>query len=203
MEPAYKYEVSWERLCWSCNTADFSFECTDELTPPHGLIGQDRALKAIEFGLELEKPGYNLFVTGLTGTGKASAIQRHLQAVIDERKAQGVRFPIYDWCYVHSFSDPDRPQMLRLPSGRAKVLEHGLNELLRTLREEIPKMFASEEYISQRKQVEESGRASYQKGLQDLEKEVRAQRFGLQFSPPGVNLFPLTSEGGPISPRST
>ena len=198
MGSAEKYEVPWEQVCWLCNTADFEFECTDELSPPQGLIGQDRALKAIEFGLEVDKRGYNLFVTGLTGTGKASAIKRHLQAIIDERKPEGVRFNIYDWCYVHNFVDPDTPQMLRLPPGRGKLLHEGLDELLRTLREEIPKVFATEEYTSQRKRVEEEGRGSYQKTLQELESEVRAENFGLQVSPSGVNLYPLTEEGSPI-----
>ena len=78
-------------------------------------------------------------------------------------------------------------------------MHNGLDELLRTLREEIPKVFASEEYVAQRKQVEEEGRASYQKTLQELEREARAESFGLQLSPAGVNLFPLTEEGRPIS----
>ena len=93
MDLARKYEVSLDGICWRCHTDDFSFECTDELAAPQGLIGQARALKAIQFGLEVEKRGYNLFVTGLTGTGKASAIKRHLQAIIDERKGQGVPLP--------------------------------------------------------------------------------------------------------------
>ena len=201
MDSVRKYEVSGEQVCWHCNAADFKFECTDELAPPQGLIGQDRALDAIQFGLEVDKRGYNLFVTGLTGTGKASAIKRHLQAIIDDREAQGVKFPIYDWCYVHNFTDPDRPQMLRLPPGQGKLLRQGLEELLERLREEMPKVFAGEEYTSQRKQVEEEGRAEYQKLLQEMEREVRAEHFGLQFSSEGVNLFPLTAEGKPISPE--
>ncbi len=130
MEAASKYQVHCERVCWHCNAADLHFECTDELTPPKGLVGQDRALKAIEFGFEVDKRGYNLFVSGLTGTGKASAIKRHLQLIIDERKAQGVQSPIYDWCYVHHFSDPDKPQVLTLPSGQGKLLSRTLEELL-------------------------------------------------------------------------
>ena len=94
MESATKYEVTHERLCWQCNAVDFSFECTDELAPPQGLIGQERALNALQFGLEVDKRGYNLFVTGLTGTGKASAIKRHLQAIIDETRAGGVQYPV-------------------------------------------------------------------------------------------------------------
>ncbi len=196
-----KYEVSWEQVCWHCNTADFSFDCTDELTPLQGLIGQDRALRAIRFGLEVDRPGYNLFVTGLTGTGKASAIKRHLQAIIDERKAQGVQFPVYDWCYVYNFGDPDRPRMLRLPPGHGRLLRRGLDELLKTLREELPKLFSSEEYTSRRREMEEKGRASYQSVLQGLEREARAGGFGLQFSQMGVNLFPLKEDGGPMSPE--
>ena len=201
MESAKRYEVSGEEICWHCNTTDFTFECTDELAPPQGLIGQDRALKAIQFGLEVDKRGYNLFVTGLTGTGKASAIKRHLQSIIDERKSQGVQFPIYDWCYVHNFADPDIPKMLRMPPGQSKLLHQLLEELLRTLREEIPKVFSSDNYTAQKKQVEEEGRASYQRTTQELEREVRAESFGIQLSPAGVNLFPLTGEGKPMAPE--
>ena len=198
MSLARKYEVPAEQVCWHCNTAEFSFECTDELVPPQGLIGQDRALQAIQFGLEVEKKGYNLFVTGLTGMGKASAIKRHLQAIINQRKEHGVEFAVHDWCYVHNFADPDMPKNLRLPPGHGKQLYQGLEELLRTLREEIPKLFAGEDYISQRKLAEEEGRATYEKTLQELEKEVRADDFGLQVSPGGVNLIPLTENAKPI-----
>ena len=201
MDSPAKYEVSAEQVCWHCNTAEFSFECTDELAPPQGLIGQERALKAIQFGLEVDKRGYNFFVTGLTGTGKASAIKRHLQAIIDERKVEGVLFPVYDWCYFHNFADPDLPKVLRLPPGHGRRLHQGLEELLRALREEIPKVFASEEYVSQRKQVEEEGRAESQKLMQGLERDLRTDNFGLQISPAGVNLFPVTGEGKPMSPE--
>ena len=197
MDPTNKYEVSEEQVCWHCNAADFSFECTDELAPLQGFIGQTRALDAIQFGLEVDKPGYNLFVTGLTGTGKASAIKSHLQSVIDERQARGIQFPIYDWCYAHSFSDPDRPRILKMAAGQEKRLNQGLDGLLQTLREELPKVFASEEYTSRRKDVEEQGRADYQAKMRDLEREAREDRFGLQVTPMGVNLFPLSPEGTP------
>ena len=134
-------------------------------------------MKAIQFGLEVGKRGYNLFVTGLTGTGKASAIKRHLQAIIDERTEEGVQLPIYDWCYAHNFSDSDVPQVLRLPSGQGKLLQQGLQELLRTLREDMPKLFSSDEYTGQRKQIEEEGRAGYQKSCTSLK-----ERFGERVS---------------------
>ena len=182
----------------ACNAADFPFECTDELAPPQGLIGQERAIRAIQFGLELDKPGYNLFVTGLTGTGKASAIKRHLESIIGERDATGAQSPISDWCYVHNFTDPDRPRILRLPPGQGKRTQQAVEDLLRSLKEELPRIFAGDEYTAQRKRTEEEGRTAYQQKLQKMEKEVREQSFGLQFSPAGVNLFPLNREGGPL-----
>ncbi len=200
MDSTRKYAVPVEDICWHCNMRDFDFQCTDELAPPQGLIGQERALRAIQFGLEVDKRGYNLFVTGLTGTGKASAIKNHLQSIIDERNAGGASFPLYDWCYVHNFADPDRPHMLRLPPGQGRLLHQRLQELLRNLREEVPKVFAAEEYSAQRKQLEDEGRTTYQRVLQELERTVRAEQFGLQFSPAGVNLFPLTEEGKPYQP---
>ncbi len=151
MDSLKKLEVSADSVCWHCNTADFNFECTDELTPVQGLIGQDRAIDAIQFGLEVGKRGYNLFVTGLTGTGKASAIQRHLRVIIDEYKTKGVQFPIYDWCYAYNFVDPDKPRMLKLPPGLAKRLQHGLRDLLTTLQEQVPKLFAAEDYSTQKR----------------------------------------------------
>ena len=190
-----KFEVPADSVCWHCNTADFNFECTDELTPVQGLIGQDRAIDAIQFGLEVGKRGYNLFVTGLTGTGKASAIQRHLRVIIDEHKTKGVQFPIHDWCYAYNFVDPDKPGMLKLPPGRGKRLQHGLRDLLTTLQEQVPKLFAAEDYSTQKKAIEEEGRLSYQTTMQELEKDAKAENFGIQFGPTGINVFPITSEG--------
>ena len=72
MSRAEQYRIAWEQACWTCNSEAFSFQCTDELSPLDRFIGQDRAQEALRFGLEVDKPGYNLFVTGLTGTGKTS-----------------------------------------------------------------------------------------------------------------------------------
>ena len=70
MSGGEKYRIPWEETCWSCQIDSLNFQCTDELAPLDHFIGQDRALEAIRFGLEVNKPGYNLFVTGLNGTGK-------------------------------------------------------------------------------------------------------------------------------------
>ena len=105
---ADKYRLPWENVCWSCDVSQFTFQCTDELPPLDRMIGQDRAQEALRFGLEVNKPGYNLFVTGLTGTGKTSAIKAHLQTLVDELDQAEQIKPINDWIYVYNFDDNAR-----------------------------------------------------------------------------------------------
>ncbi|MCH7554041.1 MAG: AAA family ATPase, partial [Chloroflexi bacterium] len=76
---ASRFEVPVEKLRWRCDVGCFTFQCTDELEPLQEFIGQDRAVSAIEFGLGVDQPGYNIFVTGMSGTGKSSVVQSHLQ----------------------------------------------------------------------------------------------------------------------------
>ena len=85
-----KYAVPVERLHWICPQDTFQFECTADIAPLKEFIGQDRASDAIKFGLAVERSGYNLFLTGLTGTGKAATIKASLSKFIEERKAVGL-----------------------------------------------------------------------------------------------------------------
>ncbi len=196
-----KYELSPDNLCWQCDTAHMDFEFTDELSPLQNIIGQDRALGAIKFGLDLDKPGYNIFVTGLTGTGRTSAIQAHLESMTQQRREQGVIPSLFDWCYVNNFEEPDCPKILHLTPGAGKRLSQAMEALLKALKEEIPKAFNSEEYTEQRKQLEEQGRARNQKEMRELEEEARNASFGLRITQMGANLFPISSDGQPISPE--
>ena len=198
MESNSSFRVSPELLRRSCDPSSFPFDCTDQLHQLEGFIGQDRAIGAVHFALEVGKPGYNLFVTGLTGTGRASAIEAHVQALIEEHKTEGLQFIVNDWCYVFNFTDPDQPQILKLPQGQGREFRHRTAELLRTLREEILKLFSTEEYQAQRKKTEEEGRGLHQQTLESLHRRASAENFGFQFSQTGVNLFVL-KEGKALS----
>ena len=200
MSRADKYQVPWEDACWSCDSESFSFQCTDELAPLDRMIGQDRAQEALRFGLEVDKPGYNLFVTGLTGTGKTSAIKAHIQNLVDELDQQDKRKPINDWAYVYNFDDADRPRTLRLPPGTGKSLRYRMSEMLRELGEEIPKVLKSEEYETQRRALEESDRQEARNLMSDLEAAAQGANFAVQVSPSGLTIFPLV-EGQPMSPE--
>mgnify|MGYP001377633953 FL=1 len=200
MDELDKYRVLWEETCWTCKTEDFNFQCTDELTPLDRFIGQDRALDAIRFGLEVDKPGYNLFVTGLTGTGKTSAIKAHLESIIEDMERQEKSKPPCDWCYAHNFDDPDRPFALSLPAGEGKSLRSRMTYILALLREEMPKVFKSEQFEAERREMEEKGRLTTQEIMGALEQDARSQGFALQMKQTGMIIFPMV-ENRAMSPE--
>lgn len=200
MDELDKYRVLWEETCWTCKTEDFNFQCTDELTPLDRFIGQDRALDAIRFGLEVDKPGYNLFVTGLTGTGKTSAIKAHLESIIEDMERQEKSKPPCDWCYAHNFDDPDRPFALSLPAGEGKSLRSRMTYILALLREEMPKVFKSEQFEAERREMEEKGRLTTQEIMGALEQDARSQGFAVQMNQTDVTIFPMV-ENRAMSPE--
>ena len=197
---ASKFSVAWDRTTWQRDLESFAFQCTDELPPLDHFIGQDRAQEAIRFGLEVDKPGYNLFVTGLTGTGKTSAIKSHLQSIVDDLDRQEKRRPISDWTYVYCFDDPDRPNVIRLPRGTGKVYRQQLAAALRTLQEEIPKVLKSEGFESQLRSREDTDRKAIQDLMSGLEQVGQEANFAVQLTPNGITIFPMT-EGRPMTPE--
>ncbi len=183
--------VPVEKLRHNCDPDRFHFECTEHLSPLQEFVGQERAVRAIEFGLSVHRPGYNIFVTGLTGTGKMSAIQAYLQKVVSSRSAKMSEDQPEDWCYVQNFSDPDRPNAINLPRGRGKVLRAQIRDLLTAIKRDIGKVFAGEEYQMQRKRLLEEGQHQQQELLQQLERNAQQEGFLLQMSQMGVSLIPL------------
>jgi len=195
-----KFRVAWDKTTWKRDLESFAFQCTDELAPLDHFIGQDRAQEAIRFGLEVDKPGYNLFVTGLTGTGKTSAIQTHLQSIVDNLDRQEKRRPISDWTYVYNFEDPDRPNIIRLPRGSGKVYRQQISLALRTFQAEIPKVLGNETFEHQFRTHEESNRKATQELMSGLEQAGQVVNFAVQLTPNGISIFPMM-EDRPMTPE--
>jgi lon-related putative ATP-dependent protease len=193
-----KYVVPFEKLRWTCHPDTFQFECTEDIEPLREFIGQDRATDSINFGLAVEKPGYNLFLTGLAGTGKATTIKSRLQKFLEEREARGIKCVIYDWCYVYNFSTPDQPRILKLPQGLGKSFSGDVEGLLKTLKEDIPKTFGSEEYNKRKQDVMEEHQRRYQKAMDALDKESTEKGLMVQLSPMGAVVVP-TTDGKPLA----
>ncbi len=195
-----KFRVAPEKLTLRHDPAGFLFECTDELVPLTEFIGQDRGLRALQFGLSVDKSGYNIFVTGLTGTGKATAILEYIKrSVAGRRQAGEIELPS-DWCYVYNFDDPDRPSAISLPPGQGKQLKQQLDDLLFTVRMNLSRAFASEEYERQRREMFEKGQQEATALMEQAQKKAEEAGFALRFLPTGISMIPLL-QGKPMTPE--
>lgn len=185
------FEVPATELRWECNPGLFEFECTKDLAPLREFIGQDRATRAVEFGLNIGNSGYNIYVAGLTGTGKMSMVKAYIERVIKERQSRGEAFALEDWCYLYNFKEPDCPKIVNLPQGQGAVLRRRSTELLEQVRRELGQAFSSDEYKKQRQKTIESGQAEQQKILEEISEQSRREGFTLEMTPVGPALVPV------------
>ncbi len=134
-------------LRWFCNPKIFDFESTSELEPNESIIGQDRALRALKLGVNLRSPGYNIFIAGLSGTGKATAVQKMLESISASCPT------LKDYAYVNNFNDPDSPILLTFPQGQAKDFKKEISSLIQYLRDRIPQQLESQTFVGKRKKI--------------------------------------------------
>ena len=193
MEPK-KYEVPVDKLRWECDPKLFDFECTRDLAPLREFIGQERATRAVEFGINMAHTGYNIYVAGLTGTGKTSMVKAYIERVIKEREARGETVDLNDWCYLYNFKEPDTPQIASLPQGKGKAFRKELTNLLNKIRHGLGQAFSSEEYKNQKQKTAEEVQAQQQKLFEEISSEARRQGFILQTTPSGPALIPVKED---------
>ena len=163
-----KYEVPVGKLRWECDPKMFDFKCTSDLAPLREFIGQERATRAVEFGINMANAGYNIYVAGLTGTGKTSMVKTYIERVIKEREARGEPFDLEDWCYLYNFKEPDNPQIVSLPRGKGKAFREEITDLLNKIRQGLGQAFSSEEYKNQKQKTVEEAQAEQQKSARAL-----------------------------------
>jgi predicted ATP-dependent protease len=187
-----KHKLPPENLRWTCDPSEFTFKTTAELPPLKGIIEQDRATRAIHFGLDINSPGYNIYVSGLTGTGKTTVIKTFLEEIAAKMPCPD------DWCYVYNFRDPSCPTILNLPAGRAKALRAEMDDLLDYLKAEIPKAFESKEYEESASRLLRENQVFQQKLTAQISEKTRAQGFDIEFTKMGISLIPII-EGKRIS----
>ena len=185
-----KYEVPVSKLRWECDPNIFEFNHTKNLAPLREFVGQDRAIRAIEFGLSMDREGYNIYVAGLTGTGKTTMVKTYIQRLVERKKVEEKR-QLEDWCYLYNFADPDRPQIISLPQGKGKPFRDQINNLLQKLKGELTKAFSGEGYTSERKKAVEESQTRQQKLLEEAAEEAQRQGFQLQMTSVGPALFPV------------
>lgn len=180
-------KVPINKLSVTTDPAIFPFETTNEINSlQQGIIGQDRAVHAMEFGLKVKQRGYNLFLVGPVGTGKTTYAETMVRCI-----AKGKAKP-KDWCYVYNFKHPDSPKALSFPSGTGTVFKKKINELLRDVEREIRKSFSSDDYDKQRGFIFDSFEKKAEEMWKGLSQYARELNFSLERTPQGnFALVPL------------
>ncbi|OGF55339.1 MAG: ATP-dependent protease, partial [Candidatus Fraserbacteria bacterium RBG_16_55_9] len=167
-------------------------ETTEDHPLLTGIIGQERAVKALRFGLDIQAVGFNTYVAGLPGIGKMTAIQAFLEEFAKQKETPP------DWCYANNFAAPDQPKVLKLPAGRGRELQRDLKHFIDQARREIPKAFDSEEYNSRREEIAKGLNQQREAVLQRLNTRATQAGFTLQGTPLGVMVVPVLG-GRPLS----
>jgi lon-related putative ATP-dependent protease len=185
-------ELKPEVLYRKCNPANLGFTSTTEIEKTVNLVGQERASKAIDFGMNISHPGYNIFVLGPTGAGKKEIIQEFFQ-----EKAKSDPTPP-DWIYVHDFDNPDKPEAIKLPSGMGTQYQKDINELIEEMRTALSAAFESEEYQNRRQAIFESFKEKQSGLFNDLQEKANEQGLTMIKTPSGVAFAP-TDENGVLS----
>lgn len=191
-EKASFSEVPIEQLRWYCNLEKADFASTNDLKPCDKILGQERALKALELGLDMEYLGYNLFITGKSGTGRSTTIKKLLK----DRKRENVIFD--DKCYVHNFKDPDMPRAISLPAGQGNQFKKDMENLVNTLKKHIPSLLESEKYQKSRDAVTETFKKKQHAIVKEFEDKVKAENFTIvqvQIGPyTRPDIFPVVND---------
>ena len=177
-----------------CDPASLTFETTDELPDLQDVIGQPRALRALELGSEVSGPGYNIFVLGQPGSGRTTLSQEYLV-----RKAESEPVPD-DWCYVDNFEQLHRPRALRLPAGRGIEFRKEMDGLIERCQQDIPRTFESEEYTRDRDRIVSEVKKQQEAEFLRLQKHVEKFNFVIARTSFGYMLAPAL-KGKPLKPE--
>lgn len=183
-----------DKLYRRCEPASLGFKTTADLEPVDGLVGQSRAIEALEFGVGVLARGYNIFVLGTPGSGRHNAVRQFLRAKAADKEA-----PL-DWVYVYNFDEPYRPKALSLPAGRAPELVEKLDGLIESLKTAMPAVFEGEDYHERRKAIEEEFKSAQEKSLEALSEQAEGMGLGMARTQEGFAVFPVAN-GEPVKPE--
>lgn len=187
-----KTRLSHDVLKRTVDPTVFEFETTEEVPELTSIVGQERGRQVMQFGLNVKKVGYNIYVAGIPGTGKTT----FTNSIVKEFARHGSE--LYDWCYVYNFEDEYQPKVLQLPVGLGKQLKKDMSELIQNLQADIPRAFKEESYQKEKAAIVRKFNEKSGKILEELNTIALQSGFMIRQSGTGFMTIPMRA-GKPLS----
>lgn len=190
----YNTPLSVEHLYRHCDSKQLDFKTTADLPDIERMPGQERALGALEFGIGIRQPGYNLYILGPSGSGKHTIVEQYLR-----QQSSSEQTPA-DCCYVNNFKHPHRPWLIQLPPAKGSDLRQDMQQLVEDLRSAIPTAFETDEYHARLAEIEDQLKHRVEQSFTDLGKDAEDHGIALLHTPHGFSFAPA-KKGEVLNPR--
>ena len=178
-------ELSYTQLKKTCDPASFKFKTTKELEAFNGTIGQARGIKAMDFGLNIDIKGYNLYLEGPTGIGKTIYARNKLETLAKTKPVPD------DWCYVYNFANPNEPVAISLPAKMGKEFKNDMAQFIENIKVEIKTAFNNQDFATEKANIEKSVEEKKIKMIEKLNKDAAKQGFEIKNTPSGIYFLPM------------
>jgi len=185
-------ELLYQDLDNKCNVDSFPFKNTSKLGIYDGIIGQERATKAMKFGLKMKMRGYNIYMSGPTGTGKTSFARQLVNEVAVSQNVPD------DWCYIYNFNKPNQPMAINLPAGTGKTFQQDMEGFVKIIKQEIANAFDNDQYEKEKSEILEKYESTKVVLLAKLSEDAEAHGFKVNTGSSGIYFLPII-EGKTIS----
>ena len=180
-----KNELSYKELKNNCNPNIFKFETTDELDDNNLIYGQDRGIKALEFGISIDAKGYNLYLEGPSGVGKTMYTKKYVNTIASKKKVPD------DWCYIYNFEDPNEPIAVSLPAGQGREFKSDMDSFIIDIKKDIKLTFGNEDFEKQKSLMQNKFEQQKNDMLEKLNKSSLKYGFQVKATQNGVYMMPV------------
>lgn len=182
-----KNELSYKDLKVVCDPKVFNFNTTDELEPISTGIGQERGIKALEFGINVDINGYNVYVEGPYGVGKTAYVKNYLNVISKKKKVPN------DWCYVYNFTNPNEPVAISLPAGQGKEFKDIMNSFINEIKVDIKNTFNNEDFEKEKNLIKQEYETKRNILMEKLNKKSAEYGFTVKSAQNGIYMMPVVN----------
>lgn len=180
-----KNELGYKELKVTCDPKLLNFNTTDELEPISTGIGQERGIKALEFGLNVDINGYNVYVEGPYGVGKTAYVKNYLSTISKKKKVPN------DWCYVYNFANPNEPVAISLPAGQGKEFKATMDSFINEIKVDIKNTFNNEDFEKEKNLIKQEYETKRTLLLEKLNQTSAEYGFTVKSSQNGIYMMPI------------